>query len=75
MQLDDTTICLTDDDLSCKPIVDLIDNTNCIFEYVPQELLSYVSFKTKREADDFLKVICKMKQDIIHLYYCFNCNN
>lgn len=69
------TACLTNDDLNCKAIVDLIDNTECSFFYQPDEQLGYVTFYTANECYEFIERICNIKDSIIYLYDCYNCNN
>ena len=60
------------DELNCKPIIDLIDNSDCNFWYVPSEQLGYVSFKTSSECFNFIEQVEDIKDDIVYLYDCYN---
>ena len=69
-----TTI-VDDDELSCKSICDLIDETASKFYYDPAEGTGYVTFKTKYELFDFCDRITEIKHNIAHLYNSYNCND
>lgn len=69
------TACLTNDDLSCKAVVDLIDESECTFEYSVQEQLGLVTFSNAQACYDFIEQVCNIKDNIIYLYDCYNCNN
>lgn len=67
-----TTAVVTNDDLSCKAVIDLIDNTVDDFFYSPQELIGYCNFINVDKCNEFVSHICEIKDDIIHLYDCYN---
>lgn len=49
------TVPLENNQLNCKAIVDLIDNSDCMFMYEPSECLGYVYFDNKTELYMFLE--------------------
>lgn len=70
----ETTAVLTNDDLNCKAIVDLVDSIDCDFYYLPDEQLGYVNFETANDCYNFIENICQIKDNIIYLYDCYLCN-
>lgn len=69
------TTVVNNDELSCKAICDLIDNSAQAFYYEPSEQLGYVTFKTKYELFDFCDRITAIKGSILNMYNSYNCNN
>lgn len=66
------TTTVTDIELECKAITDLIDNCDCYFWYEPSEQLGYVSFSTEEKCHTFLSTLEDIKDNIIHLYDCYS---
>lgn len=65
------TIPLSIEHLNCKAVADLIDNSNCSFEYVPQDELFYAYFVNKTDYYKFIERLQNIIEKTELLEYCF----
>ena len=65
-----TTVVVSNEDLNCKSIVDLIDNFDCGFEYYPPDNCGYVYLKNKTDLYMFCERIEDLREVIFYLNRC-----
>lgn len=64
------TVAVSNEDLNCKSIVDLIDNFDCSFEYCPCDNCGYVYLNNKTDLYMFCERIEDLREAIFYLNIC-----
>lgn len=71
MNIFNKTVMLTDDELSCRSIIDLINRHNCSFEYVVSDECGYCKFNNTDDVDSFYSDLCEAKDKLFWLQCCY----
>lgn len=72
MNIYDKIVIVTDEELSCKSITDLIDRHNCLFEYVVSDGYGYCKFSNIDDVDNFYSDLCELKDRLFRLQCCYD---
>lgn len=65
-------VMVTDEELKCKSITDLIDRHNCLFEYVVSDECGYCKFNNTDDVDNFYSDLCELKDKLLWLQCCYD---
>lgn len=66
----DLAVAVSNEDLSCKSIVDLIDSFDCDFQYYPEDDCGYVFLDNKTNLYMFCERIEDLRELIFYLNRC-----
>lgn len=72
MNIYDKIVMVTDSELKCKYITDLIDRYNCFFEYVVSDGCGYCKFNNTDDVDNFYSDLCELKDKLFWLQCCYD---
>lgn len=72
MNIYDKIVMVTDEELCCKSITDLIDRHNCLFEYVVSARCGYCKFNNTYDVDNFYSDLCELKETLFWLQCCYD---